>query len=72
MKISAIGYIADIIGGKEFEKNVKEGVRIRDIIKLPERIELRIIVLVNDKPVNLDYKVRDMDNITIMPIVGGG
>ena len=29
-------------------------------------------MLVNDKPVNLDYKVRDMDNITIMPIVGEG
>lgn len=72
IKITAIGYIADIIGSKEFEKTVGEGARVREIIKLPEEIESRIIVLVNDRPVTLDYKIKDGDNITIMPIVGGG
>ncbi|MCS7385267.1 MAG: MoaD/ThiS family protein [archaeon GB-1867-005] len=72
IKIRAIGYIAEAIGGREFEIQSEKPVKIRELISLPQNFESRVIVLVNGKPATLDALVKSGDKVTLMPTISGG
>jgi len=72
VKIRALGYIAEVLGSRELALNIDKKVKVRELIKLPKDIELRVIILINGEPATLDSEVHNKDQILIMPMISGG
>ena len=70
VKIKYVAYLAHIYGKREEEVKLKKPVRVRDLVKPKESVE--IIILVNGKVASWDTVVRDDDVITLIPPVSGG
>ncbi len=72
MKIRAIGFIAEILGTREFTVRIQGKVKISDLVKLPDDIHDKLIVLVNGSPADLNFKVENGDEVVLMPMISGG
>ena len=65
------GYLADIAEARVKEMSLEKPVSLRDI--LPSRFpEKDIIILINQKPGNLDSLIENGDSVSLMPILSGG
>ncbi len=67
----------EIVGEKQKELEVEEGMRIRDIIDLlikeyPELKKAKLIVSLNHKYAELEEKLKNKDEVAVFPPVSGG
>lgn len=75
IKIKAVGYLQDVLGFKELDINLSKPQKLRDLINglVGKRLNIDdIIILVNEKPTDLDIYIHDNDTITLVPIISGG
>jgi len=80
LRVKVISYLKDIVGKSEITIEVKDVVRVRDLIEIlrskwPRISEIEdqiLIVLKNGVPAKLDDVVTDKDDIAILPPVSGG
>jgi len=74
-KIKLIGWVADLAKFKEKEVKISSPIKVKDLLnirKIDEIDEERIIVLINGKPATLETRVKNSDQIVVMPVIGGG
>jgi len=74
-KIKLIGWIADLAKFKEKEIKIEFPIKVKELLNIKEIDEIdeeRIIVLINGKPATLETKVKNNDNVVVMPVIGGG
>lgn len=74
-KIKLIGWVADLAKFKEKEMKISSPIKVKDLLNIriiDEIDEERIIVLINGKPATLETKVKNSDQIVVMPVIGGG
>ncbi len=67
----------EIVGEKQKELEVEEGMRIKDIIDLlineyPELKKVKLIASLNHKYAELEEKLKDKDEVAVFPPVSGG
>jgi len=67
----------EIVGEKQKELEVEEGMRIKDIIDLlikehPDLKKAKLIVSRNHKYASLNEKLKDKDKVAVFPPVSGG
>jgi len=73
VKVKTIGYIAEKLGFHERKLSVSGSVELNKLLpQLRDLNEKRLIVLVNGKPASLKSKVKEEDEILIIPVHGGG
>jgi MoaD family protein len=67
----------EIVGEKQKEVEVEEGMRIKDIIDLlikeyPELKKAKLIVSLNHKYASSNAKLKENDEVAVFPPVSGG
>ncbi|MCD6457500.1 MAG: MoaD/ThiS family protein [Thermoproteales archaeon] len=72
VRIKYIGYLADLVGKRKKEIQVKSPVKIKNILKLKNVDMEELVVLVNGRAGNLDTIVSGDDEISILPVISGG
>jgi len=72
VRIKYIGYLADLVGKRNEEIQVKSPVKIKNILKLKNVDMEELVVLVNGRAGNLDTIVSGDDEISILPVISGG
>ncbi|OYT30034.1 MAG: molybdopterin synthase sulfur carrier subunit [Thermofilum sp. ex4484_82] len=72
VRIKYIGYLADLVGKRKEEIQVKLPVKIKNILKLKNVDMEELVVLVNGRAGNLDTIVSGDDEISILPVISGG
>ncbi|MGQ9618688.1 MAG: MoaD/ThiS family protein [Candidatus Aminicenantia bacterium] len=75
IKIKTYGLLRKYIPGEKnpYEMEIEEGATVSDllkILKIPE--EYIPIVTLSDKKVALSYTIKNGDELTFLPIMGGG
>jgi len=72
VRVKYVGYLASLAGVREEEVDA-DNVRLGDILRLKGNVNWEeIIILVNGKPANLDTRVSDGDEVTVLPFTSGG
>lgn len=67
----------EIVGEKQKEVEIEEGMRIKDIIdrlikEYPELKKVKLIVSLNRKYADLEEKLKNKDEVAVFPPVSGG
>ncbi len=75
IRIKSYGLLRKYIPGEKnpYEMEIKEGSTVADllnILKIPK--EYVPIVTVGEKKVELNYSIKEGDELTLLPIMGGG
>lgn len=75
IKIKTYGLLRKYIPGEvnPYEMEVKEGTTVSEILnilKIPN--EYVPVVTVGEKKVDMSYLIKDGDELTLLPIMGGG
>jgi molybdopterin converting factor small subunit len=70
-ELKFFGYLADIVGSRAKEMILERPVALRDILPSPFP-EKNIIILINQKPGDLDSLIENEDSVALMPILSGG
>ncbi len=70
-ELKFFGYLADLSGCRKKVITLEKAIPLREL--LPPRFpEGNVIVLINEKPGNLDHPIQDEDTVLLMPVLSGG
>jgi len=70
-ELKFFGHLADIAGTRTKEVRLEKPASLREVLPSPFP-ETNIIILINEKPGNLDSSIKNEDSVVLMPILSGG
>ncbi|MCE4624607.1 MAG: MoaD/ThiS family protein [Desulfurococcales archaeon] len=72
VKLKLLGYLAEVMGGREKEVEICGERRVADLINAPDIDLEELVILINGRGARPEAKVKPEDTVTILPHISGG